>query len=313
MRRLLRSIRTELRYEAWSKMLLWPLAVSVLSVGLTLSGSISNAAVTLSRLHSTTAEAQANGVSLTDAMDRPVNLSVQGNQQFLDNPLRFDYEQAYNAHRALDGWNSIGTGLEMMTFIVLPLLFFVYGCSVAVSDVRQRILKHRVTAQGAGPYVLAKVAVISGVAVASVLLCAALSLAAGPVLKAVFYSTAAPEFPFPVQESGNSNPVLQFAFSAGTALLFGQLGFFIGLVTRALLLPSLVAGGLLMVTPFAGAYDPRNVLSVAGQGVYNFWGGFNPGVLFPVPTEAGLALMVLGVGVIALGCVKVWSRLTKFV
>lgn len=308
-----RSIRTELRYETWSLTLLWPLAVTFVAVCLGLIGSLSNAAVTLARFQSTQAQAASNGVSLQEAMKHPIGESIQGNQTLLDNPLRFDYEQAYNAHRALDGWNSIGTGLEMITFIVIPLLFFLYGCTVAVGDVRQRILKQRVVIQGARPYVLAKMAVVSGVAVASAVLGAIVSLAGAPIIGAFFQSGRPFDFPFAVEDAGIGNPAAQIIFSAATAMFFGLLGLFVGLVTRTTLIPGLVAGALLMVVPFAGPYDPRNILTTAGQAVFNFWGGFSPRTLFPVPLDAGLTLMVLGLGVIAAGCSYIWSRMTKFV
>jgi hypothetical protein len=310
---MLRSIRTEFRYETWSLTLLWPLAVTFVAVCLGLVGSLSSADAKLAQFQSTQAEAASSGESLEEAMKHPIGESIQGNQTLLDNPLRFDYEQAYNAHRALDGWFAVGTGLEMITFIVVPLLFFLYGCAVAVGDVRQRILKERVVVQGARPYVVAKVAVVSGVAFASAVLSAGVSLAAAPILKAVFRPGRTFDFPFIVEESGNGNPAVQILFSAATAVFFGLLGLFVGLVTRTTLLPGLLAGALLMIVPFAGPYDPRNILSTAGQTVFNFWGGFTPRQLFPVPLDAGLALMVLGLGIIVAGCSFLWSRMTKFV
>lgn len=201
----------------------------------------------------------------------------------------------------------------MITFIVLPLLFFIYGSAVAVNDVRQRILKQRVSAQGPVPYVAAKVLVVMAVAVASVLLCGALSLAAAPVLKGAFYPHAQFDFPFAVETPGGGNAILQMAFSAGTAIFFGLLGFFVGLATRVMLLPALLAGGLLMVAPFAGPYDPRNVLSVAAEGVFDFWGGFTPRALYPVSSGVGLLLMLIGFCIVAAACAVVWSRRTKFV
>lgn len=313
MNNILRSIRTELRYETWSLTLLWPLAVTFVAVCLGLFGSLSGADVKLAQFQSTQAEAASSGVSLEEAMKHPVGESIQGNQTLLDNPLRFDYEQAYNAHRALDGWHSVGTGLEMITFIVLPLLFFLYGSAVAVGDVRQRILKERVVIQGARPYVVAKVVVVSVVALATAVLSAGVSLAATPILKAVFQPERTFDFPFIIEESGNGNPVVQILFSAATALFFGLLGLFLGLVIRTTLIPGLMAGALLMVVPFAGPYDPRNILTAAGQTVFNFWGGFTPRTLSPVPLDAGLALMVLGLGIVVAGCSYLWSRMTKFV
>lgn len=310
---LMRSLRTELRYQWWSRLLLLPLGVSVLSLGLSFSGSISHAAAALARLHLTTSQAAANGVSLAEAMAHPVNTSIQGGQQFIDNPLRADYEAAYHASVTLDGLNAVGTGLEMITFIVLPLLFFIYGGAVAVNDVKHRILKQRVPAQGAVPYVAAKVVLIALAALVSVLLCSFLSTLSAPVLKATLLPQTGTDFPYPVEAVAGGNPVLQIAFSTGVAVFFGLAGFFASLATRAILIPALAAGALLMVLPFAGAYDPRNILSVAGAGVFTFWGGFMPRAQFPVPAGAGLLLMCAGLCLLAAAAALIWTRRSKFI
>lgn len=310
---LMRSLRTEFRYQWWSKLLLLPLGVSVLSLGLSFSGSISHAAAALERMNLTMSQAAANGVSLADALSHPVNTSVQGGQQFIDNPLRADYETAYQASLTLDAANVVGTGLEMITFIILPLLFFIYGGAVAVNDVKQRILKQRVTTQEPVPYVAAKVLLIAGAALASVLLCSLLSLLAAPALRAVFFPQSGADFPYPVEIVDTGSPALQIAFSAATATFFGLTGFFTSLATRAILIPALAAGALLMVLPFAGAYDPRNILSVAGAEIFTFWGGFTPRAQFAVSAPAGLLLMSAGLCLFAAATAAIWTRRSKFI
>lgn len=277
------------------------------------TGSISNVGASLTRLQATEAQALANGVSLAQAMAQPSNLVIQGSQKVLDNPLRYDYETAYFANRALEGSNSIGTGLEMITFLVIPLLFFVYGCGAATGDVRRRILKDRIVAQGAGPYIAAKVSSVALVSVGAILLVATLSFGAAPILKAVFLQDVSRDFPYAVDDVGIGNPTVQIAFSAGVSLFFGLLGLFVGLVARSMLIPSLTAGGLLMLAPFAGPYDPRNILTAAGQGVFNYWGGFSPRPPFPLATEFGVMLLAGVLVVVALVSTAVWSRMSKFV
>lgn len=313
MKRLLRSLRTELRYETWSQMLLWPLVVALLSLVLSFAGTVSYAIDALSRLDATRHQASAHGISLAEAMSRPLNVSSHGGQQILDNPLRFDYEQAFNAHRALDGLTSVGTGLEMITFIVFPTLFFSYGCSVGVAEIRHRILKQRIATEGSIPFMLAKVVVVAFAALSCVLLFAAASAAVSPALKALFLSDSEISLPFALPDTGAGSVPVQIAFSAGTAIFFGQLGLFIGLASRAMVVPCLVAATLLLAAPFAGPLDPRNVLSTAAQDVFNFWGGFTPRALFQVPAVTGLLLMVMGLCLAALVCSLVWSHRSKFV
>ncbi|MGO4144586.1 hypothetical protein AB4Y77_05830 [Paenarthrobacter sp. YAF11_1] len=277
------------------------------------SGSISNVTATLSRLQITEAYALANGNSLAAAMEQPNTVVIQGGQRIVDNPLRFDYEAAYFADRAFEGPHAIGTGLEMITFLVIPLLFFIYGCATAVGDVRRRILKDRIVAQGAAPYVAGKVATITLVSMAAVILTAMLSLGAAPILRALFLQSDRRDFIYPVDDAGAGNPVVHIAFATAVAVAFGLLGLFIGLVARSMLIPCLAAGALLLLLPFAGPYDPRNILTATAEGVFNYWGGFNPRPPFPVWTELGVLLSVVSLAVVSVVSTAIWSRMSKFV
>ncbi|WP_026547558.1 hypothetical protein [Paenarthrobacter nicotinovorans] len=313
MSKYLRSLRTELRYQLWSKALVLPIGGLAASLVFAFAGSISNVTATLSRLHTSEAHASENGLSLGAAMEQPNNVLIQGAQRIVDNPLRFDYEAAYFADRALEGTHAVGTGLEMITFLVIPLLFFIYGCGTAVGDARRRILKDRILAQGAAAYVAGKVAVIALVSVAAVVLAALLSWGAAPVLSALFLQASSQQFIYPVNDAGAGNPIIQIAFASAVAVGFGLLGLFVGLVVRSMLIPCLAAGALLLLLPFAGPYDPRNILTAAAEGVFNYWGGFNPRAPFPVWTELGVVLSVVALVLVAVVSTAAWSRMSKFV
>ena len=313
MRKYLRSVRTELRFQLWSRALVLPIGGLAASLLLAFVGSISNVTATLSRLQTSEAHAAENGLSLAAAMEQPNNVVIQDAQRIVDNPLRFDYEAAYFADRAFEGTHAIGTGLEMITFLVIPLLFFIYGCGTAVGDVRRRILKDRIVAQGAAAYVAGKVATITLVSVAAVVLSAMLSLGAAPILRAVFLQSDRHDFIYPVNDAGAGNPIVQIAFATAVAVGFGLLGLFIGLVARSMLTPCLAAGALLLLLPFAGPYDPRNILMASAEGVFNYWGGFNPRPPFPVWTELGVLVSIAGLTLVALVSTAVWSRMSKFV
>ncbi len=313
MRKYLRSVRTELRFQLWSRALVLPIGGLAASLVFVFAGSISNVSATLSRLKITEAHASENGLFLGEAMEQPNNVVIQGAQRMVDNPLRFDYEAAYFAYRAFEGPHAIGTGLEMITFLVTPLLFFIYGCGTAVGDVRRRILKDRIIAQGAAPYVAGKFATITLVSMAAVILTAMLSLGAAPILRALFLQSDRHDFIYPVDDAGAGNPIVQIAFAAAVAVAFGLLGLFIGLVARSMLIPCLAAGALLLLVPFAGPYDPRNILTAAAEGVFNYWGGFNPRPPFPVRTDLGVLLSVASLAVMAALSTAVWSRMSKFV
>lgn len=141
----------------------------------------------------------------------------------------------------------------MITFLVLPLLFFVYGCFLVVADVRQHILKLRVTVEGSREVIEGKLLSILATAAAVVLACAGLSGVLGLVLRPLPQLVPKDEFGFEVVVGTMNNPALQMLFSMAVSDFFGILGFCIGLLTRAVLIPSVVALLSILVLPFAGA------------------------------------------------------------
>ncbi|MEI2276680.1 hypothetical protein OHC50_04275 [Paenarthrobacter ilicis] len=311
-KKLLRAFRSEMKYQLWGGALLLPFGGLTLALVFAFTGSITNVGASLARLETTVDQAAANGFTLTQAMDQPSSVVIEGGQRLLDNPLRFDYESAFMANQALQGSNAIGTGLEMITFLVLPLLFFVYGCGVATGDARRRILKDRVVVHGSGAYITAKVFAVVVVSVLSVVWLALLSLTVAPAISELFLGDLHSNFPYAVEPAQSGAPVLQVAFSTGVGIFFGLTGFFVGLAVRSTLLPSLAAGGLLMVAPFAGSYDPRNILTAAGQNVFTYWGGFSPRPPYPVAVEPGLLLLMGCLMVLGVLSIGTWVRIPKF-
>ena len=311
MNKLPKSLRTEYRYQLWGRTIFWLAAVSVLAVGLIFQAGLSNAHSAAERLTTTTGQAQENGLTLDNAMSQPVGTVTENSQSFIDNPLRYDYEAAYNASQALETPYAVGTGLEMASLLVFPWLFFIYGCFVAVMEVRQKLLKQRVTIEGARNVVIAKGLSVLLSAAAVVVLCSLLSLVLSGALRAWAELPPDEAMTYAVPE-GITGAVPQMLFALATCSFFGLLGLFTGLATRSFFIPSLAAVAFLMVAPFVGAWDPRNIMISAAGGVFNFWGGFSPRAAFPVDATQGVTLYAAALALIIAAAVVVWNRRSKF-
>lgn len=306
-----KSLRTELRYQLWSRTLFWLAAAGIGAVGMIFLAGFNNAHSTAARFNITTEQARENGISLADAMSLPVVVAEEGGQSVIDNPLRFDYEVAYHAALSLEIPYAVGTGLETASLLVFPWLFFMYGCFVAVADVRQGMLKLRVAIEGSRNLVMAKCLGVLVAVVSVVTLSALLSLTVSGALQAWADLPADGAMTYEAP-AGRTGVLQQLAFSVVSGGFFALLGLFTGLATRSFFIPSLAVVVFLMIMPFTGAWDPRNVMITAAGGIFNFWGGFHPRAAFPVDVVQGAALYTGALGLLIAVSVLVWNRRSKF-
>ncbi|WP_415854226.1 hypothetical protein [Sinomonas sp. G460-2] len=287
-------------------------AAVLVSSCLGLVGAAANVPARIDRYLATKDQAEHNGITLQAAMSAPVNIVREGPRSFIDNPLRYDYEAAFNALRAMEPRFVVGSSLEMATFIFFPAIFFIYGCSLAVADLRQGLLSQRLELEGSKAVFIGKVATSVTVPMVAVPLSTAI-LSGLAIMMRVFMKPAGSEnFPYFVEYSpASSNPVLQATFSVLVATSFCLIGLFVGAASRMLLLPSLACVLVLMILPFVGGGDPRNLMATIGRSVFNYWSGFNPNA--PLPAESWLLWVptVVLASTLGVGSFTIWVRRSK--
>ncbi|MDQ4502559.1 hypothetical protein [Sinomonas sp. ASV322] len=291
------------------------LSVAVFISGcLGLLGATANVSARIERFLVTRDQTERVGLTLQAAMSAPVNIVREGPQSFIDNPLRYDYEAAFNALRALEPQFAVGSSLEMATFIFFPMIFFIYGCSLAVADLRHGLLKQRFELENPRAVFIGKMTISVVLPSVSILLATAILSGLAMLIRAFVESGGPETFPYAVTYSPTaSNPVMQVAFSALVAVFFCLIGLFVGAASRMLLVPSLACILVLMMVPFAGGGDPRNLMATIGRGVFNYWSGFNPNL--PLPADSWLLWTptVVMMSALGAGSFMVWLLRSKSV
>jgi hypothetical protein len=301
----LRQLRSELLYLHFTKRLYVVLLVIAAGVGIAFTGSVSAAASAHSFFLERLKFFALQGVSLADALKAPLTVTRSGSLENIDNPLKYDYLEVSTHVEALRGTHMIGTGLDLVTFAVLPLLFLILGAHLANYDRTSGTLKFRASRERWSRITMAKVltlAVMSTVATALVGVCALVVSAAGSPL--VDRATRGIDYDLVTQPSV-SPLVVKLLATAVVAMLFGVAGYAVGVITRSTLWPMIAAAGVLFVVPFASRWDPRNALAVLGAEIYDYWGQFE--MRPPLPLSTPLASAVVLGCFAAAGCVVALS------
>lgn len=300
MRHITRELVAELRYQHYSKRIYLLGLVLAAGVVIAFAGSFSHARAAHTFFLRQVETYEQNGESVEEALAGPVTVTTDGNQETVDNPLKYDFLQVGESLAALKGAAMVGTALDLVTFVFVPLAFLMYGAWLALYDDRTRTSRIRAVRGRWTIINAARVATIAIAASASVLLVAVLALlvaflgspAVQELEASMGYPTIVPEPISPLWT--------KLLLSLAIAVLFGVTGYATGLLTRSLSWPMVLAALALFLLPFVGTWDPRNLLAAVGRNVYDFWGQFE--LRPPLPVDTGAAVLgLLGYAVVAIG------------
>lgn len=299
-RSIFRSFRTEVFYQANAGHYLVILAVVAGGVAVAVSGSVSHVGEAHRQFLRSAAELRANGIPLAEVLREPVRVTMSGTQQMIDNPTKYDYLEVGRALQAVSGPTMIATSLDLVTFLVFPLLFAVVGAYVATCEARSRTAKLRAARARWSVIIVAKLLSLTVTSAVGVLGVVAFGLLAS-VLTPAFVGNLAGPVDYPVDQavSITSWPV-KFLFGWFVGVFFGLVGYVIGTVTRSPAWPMVILAAALFLLPFLSAVDPRNLVAVLASRTYDFWGQFKlrPPIDTAVPTAVVLLGLYAGVAVV---------------
>lgn len=289
-----RELRTEIGYHVHSRSLV---LVTLLMIGgavLAFYGSLSNAYAANRFFVAQVNLYEENGVDITEALSAPTGTTIAPDgAEVIDNPLKHDYLAVGEALHAISGPGPmLGTVLDLVTFVVIPMVFIFFGAHVATFDRRFGTLKQRAARSPLVTIVSAKLlslAVMALAAVATLVVTSlALSVAGSIQVSRMLDSVVTYTVVDPVSVSPVAVKVLM---TFGVAVFFGALGYAVGALTNSTSWPMVLAAATLFVLPFQGTWDPRNLVAALGTGVYDFWGQFD--LRPPVPVGDGAAILAL--------------------
>ncbi|MFE2289758.1 hypothetical protein [Streptomyces sp. NPDC059452] len=215
-----------------------------------------------------------------------------------DAPLKDTWEAAGQAVAGLHPLQGAVNLLQVLCFVIGPLVFFTYGAIAATRDAHYKTIKFRAVREGPR-HIFVSQAITLVTAVAA--LTAAAFLVALATTTAVHLTvsgridTRLLHIP---QDLSPADTLPTLAMTVATGVFFALLGMCTALLFQRPLyiLPAFVAGFFLI--PILSRFDPRNLLMAIAYPHLEFIGGFVP----PAPRPVGefLAALLLLVGVAGL-------------
>jgi hypothetical protein len=305
-----RELRAELRYLLYARYLLVLLGVLAVGVAVATSGSVSTARSAQTSFVSQVALFEQNGVSLADALGAPLTVTREAGMETIDNPLKYDYLRASESVHAVQGGAMAGTALDLVTFIVAPLLFLVLGATLATYDRASGTAAFRAARERWVRVTVGKILTLLTVAVGATIAVVVLGLVAG-IVAAPSVDRLTRQIPYDLVVPESASPLaVKMLMTAGVCTFFGLLGYAVGVLTRSASWPMVLAALALFLLPFVSRWDPRNLLAGLGDGVYDFWGQFE--MRPPIPVGDGVALTALVVyGALAAAVVVLSARVVR--
>lgn len=289
-----RTLRADLLYLYYSRAILGIGLFMAAGATVAFTGSVSAAQSSHKAFLQQVDTFERNGISLEDALAAPMTVTVEDGRETIDNPLKYDYLQVGESVRAVDGVVPfVGTALDLVTFIVIPLVMIALGLHVATVDRRAGTIKLRASRDRWADLVVAKLLALLTASVLATF-CTVLAAATIALLGSPLTAAATGDINYALVTPESTSPLLaKLALTTLVAMLFGLVGFATGAVVGTTSWPLAMYGLALFLLPFASPWDPRNLLASIGANVYDFWGQFE--LRPPLPIDAAAAAVGLGV------------------
>lgn len=298
MQNTLRETRREFRWITSSRVVL-VLAGSVLAI--TGWGAVSGATSALNlmgQFQATLGDYQENGEDIARALSTPSEISGPVERQTITNPLRYDLDQAVQGLTQMTGMGAVAATLSLSALVFFPLIGFALGLFMGTHDVGSGSIAFRWPQSGHRGIAFSKpltlLLTMLLLAITTAVLSAVASLFTSPIVGG--QADALLE-PFTTEGPSLSRTAAILLLSALIGAAFANLGLFIGVLTRNRTIPLTAFALVYFLVPMLGFADPRNMIAVAGTGVFYFVGQFRPQTLgaqdLPLGILAVAALLVL--------------------
>lgn len=261
--RALRELVSELGYAVAARYLLWSAFLgSAVGVMVTLSlNDLSRRLV--SEFLAALDDARTQGIDVARALASPAGVRhVEGGVTNIDNPLRYDFDRAWNAVGMLTGPGYAANALQFSALLVVPIAAVGVGLLLALKDYRHRTIQLRAIRSGLAP-IHASMVLTATIMAAVIAVCASVgALVTGAVTRQSTLAGLESEYLAHTESSLTVGDVgLFLALALVSALLFASLGVAAGLVTRTVVVPMAAFTAVHLAVPMLGAWDPRQMVT----------------------------------------------------
>lgn len=253
------------------------------------------------------------GITLEESLAEPLNITQVGqNGVYMDNPLRYDYEDTQATLSSLQPLGFSINALQFISFIMIPIAAFILALVLVTRDYKLRTLKVRSSRASFTGIRCSQLA-----ATICVLLISAAAAMLAAVIAGIFASgTVESNSLVPFAEGVGSTTGYELCRTlvilTGIALFFGICGWGIGLIIRQALIPAIAFIIWDLVCPLLGPFDPRSLWQGIAQTMLAFHGSFEMVPVAPVPSILGLASLCGMAGVFAIGGFVVSNRVSRY-
>lgn len=277
MNNLLLNIKNEFKYQYYSKYIIGLLLILFTLICFNFV-SLRNSIFSNYELFNKTAlEYKNENLNIEEALKEPVNIVDLGNEgNIIDNVLRYDFENLLKSIDNIKPSKITSQMLAYLSFIFFPIIFGIYGVLVSNYDLKFRTLKLRLLFTDIKTYILSKVISISVVSIVVLFILMLVSIVISYFLYGNISSN--PELSkfidISIPLNNSKNILIQILFSLFIILLFSNLGFCIGILTRNVLTSSLIICIYILIIPNLGKYDLKNTLIGIGNKLFEFSSNF---------------------------------------
>lgn len=275
MKNLLRNIQNELRYQLYSKII----AIIVIIIFILSCLNIYSTRVSVdsnySRFLRTYSEYKEEGIDIEEALSKPYEISeISDSGSVINNILRYDFDSVRESIKSLHPSMSINHTLSYLSIIFLPLIFGIYGAAIATYDIKSRTLKLRAILSDGKTNNLAKqlamfIVILSTISV--LLFC--MYIVSGFIYRSILNIEEYKPFLISSLELTTNNFV-QIGYTVISSIIFANIGYLIGTITKSTLISTIVIGAYMFIIPNLGVYDLKNVLLTLGGRIFEFTGNF---------------------------------------
>lgn len=263
MKKLFNSIKYDLKLNLYNKSIVILTLLTLLTLLIVNYNMLEKFNSYLKLYNYTVAEMQENGEDIEELMNQEVNVYEEVTedgaiQQYIDNPLKYDYDNLKNSLTYISGINIIVGLLENSTLVFLGLIGGLYMIYFITYEFSEKTIKTRLLIDNPIRLLLSKI--ITGILIITVVYFSSL-LISGCIScgwsKYVIHSSNIDMEPI---KFGLGKIVSCVMTSYLITLMFSMLGCAIGLLLRKMSLSILFFLVLHLIVPSMGKYDYKNLI-----------------------------------------------------
>ncbi|REJ19077.1 MAG: hypothetical protein C6W59_04540 [Paenibacillaceae bacterium] len=220
----------------------------------------------------------------------------------IDNPVRYSYDMLMRSIKVVAPEYFAQFSLEIITYILGPVFFGIFGAWMTQYDYREKTVKIRAVEHDWKLVVLSKQLTIVMFVALTILLVFSVFRLCGPIIHDFAMKNVSGEIDFNLidQIPVKTGIIQKILISICLCSLFGLIGSFLAILFRSTVYATVMLVVYNFFVPNLGAYDIKNVFLVIGHHTFDFYGNFRPiiphDLMLGVANFYVIALLLLVVG-----------------